>query len=198
MFGNHTPDIVIVDAMLPGLDGWEVSRRIRMVSDIPILMITGLAKGKDNILRALECGADLYLEKPVDLDILKMHVVSQLRRVTKPGWQGHPHIYIDERLTLDLDQQQLYVQGQRVPLSPSEYGVLEILVRNVGQIVPSLEIAGELWPEKSEDNQVCLVREYVKRLRHKLEADASAPEYIVTQHGFGYGFQPKGAFMNRL
>lgn len=151
-FDWQRPDIVIVDAILPGLNGWEVCRRIRMVSDIPVLMITGLAREKDDLLRGFQCGADLYLEKPIDLDILKMHVLRMLMR--RGGEQDvHGVIYADGHLTVDSRRQQVWVNGKRIRLSRTEYRLLEVLVYSQGQDVPMIEIIEEVWGQRAEGKQ---------------------------------------------
>ena len=185
------PDLVILDILLPGMDGREVGQRIRSASDVPILMMSAFAQQAEDVVQGLALGGDDYIFKPIDFDILKARVLALLRRST--GLNGHSRrrAYVDSYLVVDLDNEQVSVQGQHVSLSPLEYHLLEVLVINAGQAVPALEIIEELWPGADGDEHAGSLHTYVSRLRKIVEPNPQNPQYIVTEHGFGYRFIPQ-------
>ncbi len=187
--GRAHPDLVILDVMLPHLYGWEVCRHIRTFSDIPVVMISAFARTADDMVHGLECGADDYLPKPLDFNLLRAKVRVLLRRNAQGERRGEHPAYVDAHLTVDLQHQQVYVQGNPVHLSPLEWQLLEILVRNINQAVPAIEIVEELWPGADVDARVSHVYVYVERLRRVIEPDPQNPRYVVTEHGLGYRFQ---------
>ncbi len=182
-------DLVILDVELPHVDGWDVCQQIRFFSDVPILMISAVARDDADIVRGLNLGADDYLLKPIRLEVLKARVQALLRRGLKSRNPGRCQGYIDSRLVIDLDRGQVYVEGKRVPLSFLEFRLLEILVTNIGIAVPTAEIVEALWSESAESNGYArYVRIYIQRLRELIEPDPHDPRYIVSEHGFGYLF----------
>jgi DNA-binding response OmpR family regulator len=185
---EHDPDLVILDIELPYMDGWDVCQRIRSFSGVPILMITAVAREDTDIVRGLDIGADDYLLKPIRLEVLKARVRALLRRSTNFDRLDKRRSYVDTRLVVDLDREQVQVEGQRISLSFLEYRLLRILVINIDRAVPMLEIVGELWSENVDDGYARYVRIYIQRLRSLIEPDPHNPRYIVTEHGFGYRF----------
>lgn len=191
MVQEYDPDLVILDIQLPQLDGWEVCQKIRSFSDVPVVIISAVAREEDDMIRGLNLGADDYLTKPLRPNMLKARLQAVLRRSTSPRWRDERRAYVDAHLTVDLYRHQVYVEGQRVPLSALEYRLLEILVSHAGHSVPTLEIVERLWSDAVDDDYARYVRIYVKRLREVIEPDPAAPVYIVTEHGFGYSFLPQ-------
>lgn len=188
---RNDPDLVILDVRLPQTDGWVICQRIRSFSSVPILMISAIAQRDEDIVYGLNIGADDYLTKPIRPRVLGARVSALLRRNSYVNRRNHRHAYIDYHLMIDLDRQQLRVQGERLSLSALEYRLLELLVRNADYPVPTLEIIEELWSETVGDDYARYVRIYIKRLREMIEPDPRNPRYIVTEHGFGYSFSPQ-------
>ncbi len=182
------PDLVLLDVRLPDVDGWDLCRQIRRFSDVPILKFSAYNKETEHQVEGLNLGADDYLVKPVELDLLKAHIIALLRRASKSAELGKHPFYIDSHLLIDFRDQNIFVGGQRVSLSPLEYQLLLLLVTNIGQAVPTLEIGEHLWPQKDEAYQVHVVHIYVNRLRQIIEPTPKCPCYITTEYGFGYCF----------
>ncbi len=184
---RREPDLIILDVFLPLLNGWELCQRIRTFSSVPILMISAFARTVDDMVRAVDSGADDYLAKPLDFVLLKARVRALTRRGSQGDWHSSRPAYIDARLRLDLHRQQVYVQGNFVTLSPLEWQLLELLVRNIDQTVPAIEIVEALWPGQRHEETTSL-RTYIKRLRQIIESDPRHPHYILSEHGLGYRF----------
>ncbi len=187
---RRDPDLVILDIQLPEVDGWEVCQRIRSFSNVPILLISAVAKEEDDIIRGLTLGGDDYLTKPIRLEVFGAHLRALLRRSTDTVWRSDRQAYIDDHLVIDLYRQQVYVKKSRVSLSSLEFRLLELLVRNRGVPVPTIEIVQELWADASEDDYLQYVRIYIRRLREIIEPDARNPQYIINEWGVGYRFTP--------
>jgi DNA-binding response OmpR family regulator len=180
-----TPDLVILDVMMPGMDGWAVCRHLRSTSTTPILMLT--AKGaQEDVIQGLELGADDYLKKPFDLRELELRIAAILRR--SEGMPGDPgNLYDDGTLQVDLERRLVLRHGQRIHLTPTEFRLLSYLLRNRGRVVPHDELLTEVWgPEYIQETANLSV--YVRYLREKLESAPGEPRYIVTEWGVGYRF----------
>ena len=188
---NRDPDAVILDVELPYLDGWEVCRRIRVFSSVPIMMISAVARDDADIIRGLSIGADDYMTKPLYLRMLDARLKALLRRSHSVTWREARQAYIDNRLVIDLHREQVLVNGKAVSLTALEYGLLALLVRNAGQVIPTIAIVEELWSEAVIDDYGRYVRIYVKRLREIIEPNPGAPRYILNEHGVGYRFVPQ-------
>lgn len=178
------PALVILDVMIPGMGGREVCRHIRFFSDVPILMISSVARQVGDMVEGLNLGADDYLAKPLDFDLLAAKVTALLRRSGMVGWRQEHPIYVDSYLMIDLQHQRVCAQGGLVSLSPLEYQLLELLVCNVNQIVPSLEITERLWPGQAEESTDRL-RTHIKRLREAIEPEPRNPQYVLNEQGLG-------------
>jgi two-component system, OmpR family, KDP operon response regulator KdpE len=179
------PDLVILDVMMPGMDGLEVCRHLRATSTVPILMLT--AKGaQEDVIQGLELGADDYLKKPFDLRELELRIKAILRRSEEgPGDQAN--VYDDGSLRVDLERRLVLRQGQRVHLTPTEFRLLSYLLRHKGRVVPHEELLTEVWgPEYIQETANLSV--YVRYLREKLESAPGDPRYIFTEWGIGYRF----------
>lgn len=180
------PDLILLDVMLPDIDGFEVLRRIREESDVPVIMLT--AKGEeDDRVRGLELGADDYVSKPFSPRELVSRVRAVLRRSEIVRGAAHGPIEIDERLKIDFDRREVWVNGELVKLRPTEYRLLFHLVQNAGWVLTHDQILTKVWGYEYQD-EPHYVRLYVNYLRQKLEANPSDPQYILTERGVGYRF----------
>ena len=180
------PDLILLDVMMPGLDGFEVLQMIREVSKIPVLMLT--AKGEeDDRVRGLELGADDYITKPFSPREMVSRVKAVLRRTEDSSGSMHGLIEVDERLKVDFDRREIWLEGKIVKLRPTEYRLLYHLVQNAGWVVTHDQLLTKVWGYEYRD-EPHYVRLYINYLRKKLEEDPSNPKYILTERGVGYRF----------
>lgn len=178
------PHLVILDIMMPKMDGWETCRRIREVSQVPVLMLT--AKGGDsNELRGLLEGADLYMTKPFTIPLLIGRIRALLRRSRLPGEPAQERQVTVGNLRIDLDKHQVTLKGRPVELSPTEYQLLSILAASPGKVVPHRELLSKVWGKEYSGEDLYL-KLYIWYLRKKIEPDPSSPTYIITKRGVGY------------
>jgi two-component system KDP operon response regulator KdpE len=183
---SNLPDLVLLDIMMPDMDGFEVLRIIRETSNVPVIMLT--AKGEeDDRVRGLELGADDYVTKPFSPRELVSRVRAVLRRTETTGVSTHGLIEVDERLKLDFDRREIWVDDELVKLRPTEYRLLYHLVQNAGWVVTHDQILGKVWGYEYRD-EPHYVRLYINYLRKKLEEDPANPKYILTERGVGYRF----------
>lgn len=186
-FYSHQPDLVILDLMMPNLSSWEVCRRIRQVSEIPIIVLTALDNDQATV-DSLDCGADDVLTKPVSPPILRAHVQAILRRAYSYRLQKSTHTYLDGYLQIDIAKRTVRIQGEPVKLSALECKLLAFLFRHAGQILTFERILEQVWGQGYQGS-VQYVHNYVSRLRQKLEPDPGQPIYLLTEHGVGYRFE---------
>jgi DNA-binding response OmpR family regulator len=186
-FYDHRPDLILLDIMMPDISGWEVCRQIRRLSDAPIIFLTALGKAQD-IIRGLDYGATDYVVKPIDLMVLKARVQAALRQTTHLDQAPAMGIYDDDYLKIDLNRQRVFVQGQQVKLSATEYKLLAYLFLNAGRMLTSEQILEKVWGLEYQ-NTSKYIHTYIWRLRRKIENDPDNPNYILTEHGFGYRFE---------
>ena len=180
------PDLILLDVMMPGIDGFETLEMIREISNVPVIMLT--AKGDvDDRVKGLELGADDYISKPFSPAELSSRVRAVLRRTEMPGEPVHEPIEGDDRLKLDFDRREVFVEGEKVKLRPTEYRLLYHLVKNAGWVVPHEQLLAKVWGYEYRD-ETHYLRLYINYLRQKLEEDPSNPEYILTERGVGYRF----------
>jgi two-component system, OmpR family, KDP operon response regulator KdpE len=180
------PDLVLLDVMMPHMDGFETLERLREISDVPVIMLTVRGDEEDRI-RGLELGADDYVTKPFSPRELASRIRAVLRRVEKPASAGGEAVRIDDRLSVDFRQRDVIVDGQRINLRPTEYRLLYHLVNNPGWVMTHEMLLSKVWGyEYREDTQ--LLRLYVTYLRQKIEPDPANPRYIFTERGVGYRF----------
>ena len=186
---ERKPDVVLLDVMMPEIDGWQTCRLIREVSDMPIIMFTGKRNSEDDIVRGLECGADEYLSKPVGTRELLARVKAVLRRAEKPSSKNERKkvIFTNDYLTIDVAERKVIVNGERLKLTPREFRLLALLVENAGRILSHQQVLESVWGWEYIDD-VDYVRIYVSHLRQKIEPDPSQPRYILTEPGVGYYF----------
>ncbi|RPJ39765.1 MAG: DNA-binding response regulator [Planctomycetaceae bacterium] len=183
-------DLVLLDLMLPGLDGWEICRRIREFSDVPIISVNTLGREAE-VIRGLELGADDYITKPFKLGELKARMRANLRRCKSP-MAAEAVVQIDERLAVDRVTHSLIVDRQTVRLSATEYKLLSYFLDNPGRILTQQNLLSQVWGWEYMD-QTDYLKVYVHRLRRKIEEEANEPRYILTERGFGYRFQVPGS-----
>jgi DNA-binding response OmpR family regulator len=181
LFKREPPDLVILDVMLPGMDGWAVLQKIRESSQVPVLMLTGKDAPTDKA-KGLLSGADDYIAKPFDLAELEARIVAVMRRY-KPS--ARPALIRVGDLEIDDSIKHVKVKGRTVSLSPKEYELLKLLASEPGRVFSHQEIIAAVWQNKpfitSSD-----VTKYIYLLREKLEDDPENPRYILTVRGFGY------------
>ena len=183
------PDVILLDIMLPGMDGWQACARFREMSDVPIIMLTAVGSN-ENIVKGLEMGADDYIVKPVTPEELTARIRALLRRVSLAGGKNNhrrSQILSYDFLTIDFDKHEVTVDGQRIDLSPTEFRLLSVLARNKGRMLPHEYLLNEVWgPEYTGD--IDYLRLYVSYLRRKLEKDPKKPSLIQNEWGIGYRF----------
>ncbi|HWQ84059.1 MAG TPA: response regulator transcription factor [Anaerolineales bacterium] len=180
------PDLVLLDVMMPDMDGFEVLRLIRETSNVPVIMLT--AKGEeDDRVRGLELGADDYITKPFSPRELVSRARAVLRRTESVSGTTHGIIEVDEHLKLDFDRREVWLDGELVQLRPTEYRLLFHLVQNAGWVVTHDQLLAKVWGYEYRD-EPHYVRLYINYLRKKLEVDPANPKYILTERGVGYRF----------
>lgn len=180
------PDLVMLDVMMPDIDGFEVLRMIREFSQVPVIMLT--AKGEeDDIVKGLELGADDYVTKPFSPRELVVRTKAVLRRTESSGQSKHEIIDVDGRLKLDFDKREVWVGDELVKLRPTEYRLLYHLVQNAGWVQTYDQLLAKVWGYEYRD-ETHYVRLYINYLRQKLEENPSEPKYILTERGVGYRF----------
>jgi DNA-binding response OmpR family regulator len=172
--------------MMPDVDGFEVLETIREISNVPVIMLT--AKGEeDDRVRGLELGADDYVTKPFSPRELVSRVKAVLRRTEGASGSMHGLIEVDERLKIDFDRREIWLEGKLVKLRPTEYRLLYHLVQNAGWVVSHDQLLQKVWGYEYRD-EPHYVRLYINYLRQKLEKDPATPKYILTERGVGYRF----------
>jgi len=180
------PDLILLDVMMPDVDGFEVLKIIREISSVPVIMLT--AKGEeDDRVRGLELGADDYVTKPFSPRELVSRVRAVLRRTETAGGDTHGLIEVDERLKLDFDRHEVWVDGELIQLRPTEYRLLYHLVQNTGRVLTHDQLLTRVWGYEYRD-EPHYVRLYINYLRKKIEKDPANPKYILTERGTGYRF----------
>ena len=181
------PDLVILDVMLPDMDGFEVCRRLREKSNVPILMLTARTNDTDKV-EGLDAGADDYLTKPFSTSELLARVRALLRRVRTVDTEGPGTEFRVGDFVIDFQRRRVEMRGEEVRLSATEYKLLAELCRNAGRVMLHEELLAAVWGSAYR-NEVEYVWVYVGYLRNKLEKDPRHPEYILTYPGVGYAFR---------
>lgn len=186
---DQRPAIVLLDVVMPGMDGWQTCRRIRDICDIPVILLTGQRDAEGDIVRGLDCGADDYLIKPVGNKELAARVRAVLRRAESPSSNGVRKVtYSDNRLTVDVAEHKVIVNGEHIKLTPTEFRLFAFLVENAGHVLTHKRLLEKVWGWEYVDD-LDHVRIYIWHLRQKIEPDPAQPSYIVTELGVGYYFQ---------
>ena len=182
------PELVIMDIMMPAMDGWGVCRRLREACDVPILMLTCLSNVEDKV-KGLSLGADDYLPKPFDMEELLLRIEALLRRSRWQPYVAKPSSFDDGDLSVDLARREVRRRGEKVKLTPIEYRLLSCFIRNPGRALSNEYLLSQVWgPEYGEETHY--VKIYIRRLRRKIEERPEAPQYVLTERGVGYRFAP--------
>jgi DNA-binding response OmpR family regulator len=183
---SSRPDIVVLDANIPKMDGWEVCRRIRDMSDIPVLMVTVNGQKSDK-LKGFNMGADDYLPKPIDFHELIARIQAILRRTRSTVRENRSTTFNNGDIEVDWGSRQVWVRGQRVKLSPTEFKIMSCLIKSRGWIVTHEQLLEKAWgPNYIGDKS--FVKLYIRYLRQKIEKDPHKPQIIMTERGVGYYF----------
>ena len=183
---SQLPNLILLDVMMPDLDGFDVLERIREQSAVPVIMLT--AKGEeDDRVRGLELGADDYVTKPFSPRELVSRVRAVLRRTETESSVASGMIEVDNRLKLDFNRREIWINDKIVQLRPTEYRLLYHLVQNAGWVITHEQLLTKVWGYEYRD-EPHYVRLYINYLRKKLEEDPANPKYILTERGVGYRF----------
>ncbi len=184
-FRESVVDLIILDIMMPGLDGFEVCQAIRQRSDVPIIMLSARGQERD-IVRGLNLGADDYLTKPFGVGEMLARVRAALRRTPQNGVTPRPPLVM-QHLEIDFAARRVTVRGREAQLTPTEYDLLAHLAINAGRVLTHQTLLQAVWgPEYGDETEYLWA--YIRRLRRKIEPDPSSPRYILTQPGVGYSF----------
>jgi two-component system KDP operon response regulator KdpE len=188
-FNDWRPDLVVTDLSMPNLDGLELCRRLRKLSQLPIIVLS--VRGEEKMkVEALDAGADDYVTKPFGMDELLARVRAQLRRAAAPAQTGPPPSVLEVGdFRIDLEARGVFVRGEEVRLTPKEYDLLVHFVRNAGKVLTHHNLLGEVWGGDYTE-QAEYLRVFVGQLRKKIEPDPSSPRYILTEPWVGYRFNP--------
>ena len=179
-------DLVILDLMLPDMDGYDVCRQIREFSEVPIIMLTARSDETEKV-RGLDLGADDYLTKPFNVQEMLARVRAVLRRTRLPQQAKARPVLTTGNLCIDFARRLVTLRGERVKLSPTEYKLLYELASNAGRVLLHDELLRRVWGSEYRD-EVEYLRVYVRYLRQKIEDDPARPRYILTEPGVGYCF----------
>jgi two-component system KDP operon response regulator KdpE len=183
---DQIPDLVILDVMMPELDGFETLAMLREISTVPVIMLTVKADEQDKV-RGLELGADDYVTKPFSPRELSSRVNAVLRRTSMPTPTPKTELVIDDHLTIDFARRQVIVDGKPIELSPTEYRLLYHLVNNAGWVMPYETLLAKVWGYEYRE-ETHYLRIYVGYLRKKIEKNPADPQYILTERSIGYRF----------
>jgi OmpR family response regulator RpaB len=195
LFRGFEPDLVVLDVMMPELDGFAVVERIRAQSEVPIILLTALGDVADRIT-GLQLGADDYMVKPFSPKELEARIRCVMRRASSSQGQGPAgsgraaHVVVVGDLSVDFNRRQAFRSDERIRLTGMEFNLLELLISRSGEPISRLDMLEKVWgykPERSSDSRVVDV--HISRLRAKLEHDPENPELILTARGMGYMFQ---------
>ena len=187
IFNTESLDLIILDIMMPHMDGLETCRRIRQASTVPIIVLTALGEEADKVA-ALDQGADDYLTKPFGIEELLARVRAMMRRI---NWEGNSNQSLETlhygELEMDLHATTVRCRGQQLKLTRTEFDLLHYFMQNVGKALPHRTILQAVWgPEYGDEAEY--LRVYIGRLRRKIEVDPTAPQYLKTEYGIGYRF----------
>ena len=186
IFEQSHPDLILLDVMMPRMDGMEVCRHIRQTSDVPIIIVSCRTRELDKV-RGLELGADDYITKPISHREFVARVQAALRRSNRPI-SAKPVVQVDGRLTVDRARGEVLVDGQAVDLSPTEYKLLSYFLDHPGHLLTHQSLLTQVWGwEYAEETGYLKV--HIHNLRKKIEPDPACPCYIVTERGLGYRFK---------
>jgi two-component system KDP operon response regulator KdpE len=187
IFRNEVLQLVIMDIMMPHMDGLEATRRIREASHVPIIILTALGEESDKV-RAFDLGADDYLTKPFGVGELLGRVRAVLRRADWSEPTFHEEKIVRGSIEIDLERHKVTVRGETVDMTPTEFNLLVYLMKNAGKALHHRAILQHVWGNEY-GNEAEYLRVYVGKLRQKIEPDPLHPQYLHTEHGIGYRFE---------
>ena len=183
----HQPDLILLDIMMPGMDGWQVSRHIREALSVPIIMLTARGQEAEQV-KGLRMGADDYVVKPFSLRELEARIQAVLRRAHLASSPEDGVLYADEELSIDPKTSEVRRRGETVKLTAIERKLLFYLAGNAGRTLTHEQLLSRVWGPEYADDESDYVKIYVWRLRQKIELDPRQPRYILTERGLGYRF----------
>jgi two-component system KDP operon response regulator KdpE len=183
---DELPDLVLLDVEMPEMDGFETLRHIRQVSNVPVIMLTVKGEEEDKV-RGLELGADDYVTKPFSPRELTSRIKALVRRTEMTPPVEKTVVQIDDRLSIDFQGHEVWVDGEAVKLRPTEYRLLYHLVNNAGWVMSHDTLLSKAWGPEYRD-EIQYLRLYVNYLRQKIEENPADPKYILTERGVGYRF----------
>jgi two-component system KDP operon response regulator KdpE len=181
---GRNPDVILLDLGLPDADGIDLTRRVREWSGTPIIVISARGKEQDKVA-ALDAGADDYLTKPFGIGELMARLRVALRHAARPADAPPEPVFVVGDLRVDLVRRQVFVKGDEVHLTPTEYKLLTLLIRHAGKVLTHRQLLRDVWGPNAVEH-THYVRVYMTQLRRKLEADATRPQYLRTEPGVGY------------
>jgi two-component system KDP operon response regulator KdpE len=184
---KELPDLVILDVMMPKIDGFETLKNIREVSTVPVIMLTVKGEEADRV-KGLDLGADDYITKPFSPKELVSRIKAVLRRAETPTPAPKAEIHVDDNLSIDFSRRKVIIKGEEVRLRPTEFRLLYHLVSNAGRVLTHETLLRKVWGHeyRDEDHYLWL---YITYLRQKLEEDPKHPKYILGERGIGYRFR---------
>jgi two-component system KDP operon response regulator KdpE len=181
---SHKPDVIVMDLLLPGMDGIELTRQVRQHSAVPIIFLSAIGEERKKV-EALEMGADDYVTKPFSMEELLARIKSVLRRIT--GAHGSQPVFICGELAVDFDRREVRLGGEPVKLTPTEHDLLKYMIEHAGKVLTHRMLLTAVWgPGYVEEAQY--LRVFVGQLRKKLERNPASPKFILTDAGIGYRF----------
>lgn len=183
---ENLPDLIVMDVMMPEMDGFETLRHVREVSNVPVIMLTVRQNEQDKI-HGLDLGADDYIAKPFNPRELLSRIRALLRRSFMAAPARKTEIVVDSDLKIDFTRREVMVRGKKVVLRPTEYRLLYHLVSNAGRLLTHETLLSKVWGREYRD-EAHYLRLYITYLRQKIEADPAHPKYILTERGVGYRF----------
>ena len=192
LFHEIQPALCIIDIHLPEANGRDLCQEIRETSDVPILMISAIAKSEMDVVAGLDIGADDYLLKPIKFPTLAARVHALLRRRRWQEGSSEDYSYADPYLCIDLNRKRVMIEGVPLHFTGLEFDLLKMLVERKGSVVSAEDILNVMWPSERSPDRMEYLYSYIARLRQKIEPDPSNPRYIVSAYGSGYRFVSPG------
>ena len=187
-FTNYKPDVILLDVMLPDIDGFEVCQQIRDFSTVPIVMLTARGEDMDKIL-GLEYGADDYITKPFNILEVKARIKAIMRRMTKTEVKvKDPNVIEDGDIRIDCESRRLFIQGKEINLTAKEFDLMELFMKNPNKVYSRENLLNLVWGYEYPGD-VRTVDVHVRRLREKVEKNPSEPKYVHTKWGVGYYYR---------
>jgi two-component system KDP operon response regulator KdpE len=186
---EHHPDIILLDIMMPEMDGYEICKRLREMSDVPIIIQTAKSD-KNDLLEGFQSGADDFLTKPYNLDELEARIRALLKRTRKRS-ENWPNKFDDGNLKIDLTKGHVIRSNEQIYLTPTEFQLLSALLRNRGSVMSHRELIKLVWGTgylMGEGSGKTSLQLYIRYLREKIETDPANPKYLLTKWGVGYWF----------